>query len=357
MREHPSSLPTGAVLIAAAWLAAACGPLPVVDRAATLPAPPAGAVRIMAANAHNFFRTIDSGSNRCGPGRDPCRGADSVEEYERQRAKLVTTILRSDADIVALMEVENDAGETLADLSAALNAAGSGSWRAVESGVIGPDPIRVGILYESAAVTARGAPAVLTATADPRFNDDRNRPSLAQTFGVPGEARGFLLVVNHFKSKGSSCDDIGDPDAGDGQGNCNLTRTRAAEALADWARADPTGEGGAPLIVGDLNAYLGEDPVRALEAAGYENLLLRFVGADAYTYDFRGRLGALDHAFAAASLLPDVASVRIWHINTGSPDTLDYNLDDGRDPAAFDPDSPRRTSDHDPVVVDLRRRP
>ena len=34
----------------------------------------------------------------------------------------------------------------------------------------------------------------------------------------------FTVVVNHLKSKGSDCNDVGDPDLGDGQGNCNLTR-------------------------------------------------------------------------------------------------------------------------------------
>ena len=49
--------------------------------------------------------------------------------------------------------------------------------------------------------------------------------------------------MNHLKSKGSACADIGDPDTGDGQGNCNLTRKAAAEALVDWLATDPTGSG------------------------------------------------------------------------------------------------------------------
>ena len=44
----------------------------------------------------------------------------------------------------------------------------------------------------------------------------------------------FTVAVNHLKSKGSPCDDVGDPDTGDGQGNCNLTRTSGAAALAAW---------------------------------------------------------------------------------------------------------------------------
>ena len=47
-------------------------------------------------------------------------------------------------------------------------------------------------------------------------------------------------MVNHLKSKGSDCNAVGDPDTGDGQGNCNMTRTAAAEALVDWMAGDPT---------------------------------------------------------------------------------------------------------------------
>ena len=42
-------------------------------------------------------------------------------------------------------------------------------------------------------------------------------------------------------------DAAGDPDTGDGQGNCNLTRTRAAAALVDWLATDPTGSGDVQL--------------------------------------------------------------------------------------------------------------
>ncbi len=76
----------------------------------------------------------------------------------------------------------------------------------------------------------------------------------------------MTVVVNHLKSKGSDCDAFGDPDTGDGQGNCNLTRTAAAEALAEWLEGDPTGQGtvGRELIIGDLNSYDHEDPIDAL---------------------------------------------------------------------------------------------
>lgn len=54
------------------------------------------------------------------------------------------------------------------------------------------------------------------------YGDNKTRASLAQTLAVKcekdiEECPAFTLVVNHLKSKGSSCDSIGDPDVGDGQ--------------------------------------------------------------------------------------------------------------------------------------------
>lgn len=42
------------------------------------------------------------------------------------------------------------------------------------------------------------------------------------------------------------------------------------------------------LIVGDLNSSAGEDPIAALESAGYTNLAKSYGGPDAYSYVFDG---------------------------------------------------------------------
>ena len=66
-----------------------------------------------------------------------------------------------------------------------------------------------------------GDVAILDSSVDPRFIDDLNRPSIAQTFEAKADGARFTAVVNHLKSKGSDCNVVGDPDTGDGQGNCN----------------------------------------------------------------------------------------------------------------------------------------
>ena len=319
------------------------------------PAAPAAAtgLRVMSLNTLNFFTTLDTGAAVCGPRRDMgCRGADSRRELDRQRDKLVSAIRLSDADIVGLMEVENGAAGVLETLTAALNA-GDGEWGFVETGAIGLDAIRVALLFRADVVAPAGRFELLDGDVDSRFDSEKNRPSLAQTFrGLRDDWR-LTVVVNHFKSKGSDCDDIGDPNRRDGQGNCNGTRTNAARALAAWLDSPVFADSGNHrLIIGDLNAYEREDPLVELERAGFRLLGRAQDGAD-YSYVFDGQRGALDHALASADLTDRVVAAFDWHINADEPSELDYNLDRGREASWFDATTPFRSSDHDPVIIDL----
>lgn len=313
----------------------------------------AGDVRVGAFNVLNFFTTLDADGNTCGPENSSCRGADSVAEYERQLTKTTTALLFSGADVLGLTELENNADASLRALVDALNArSATGEFAYVDTGVIHNDVIKAGLIYRSSAVTPVGPFTLLDSSVDPRFNDDRNRPALAQAFEVNATGARFSVVVNHLKSKGSSCDDEGDPNLGDGQGNCNLARTNAAAALADWVKTDPTGSGDADyLVIGDMNAYNLEDPIEAMREGGLVNLLDG--PGEPYSFVYASQSGALDHALATASLAGQVAEAIEWHINADEPTAIDYNLEFDRDPSLFDGTTPYRFSDHDPVLVGL----
>ena len=195
---------------------------------------------------------------------------------------------------------------------------------------------------------------------DPRFDDTKNRPMLTQTFDtVPAgseKSERFTVSVNHLKSKGSDCNSAGDPDTGDGQGNCNDVRVVAAGLLADWLASDPTGTSEKDnLIIGDLNSYAMEDPISVLKEAGYTDLVRKFGGEEAYSYVFDGQWGYLDHALGTPSLLSQVTGVADWHVNADEPSVLDYNTDfksAGQIDDLYAPDE-FRNSDHDPVIVGL----
>jgi hypothetical protein len=220
------------------------------------------------------------------------------------------------------------------------------------------------MIYRSSVVTPVGSYQTLDSADDPRFLDTKNRPSLAQTFEVNATGARFTLAVNHLKSKGSACDDVGDPDLLDGQGNCSQTRRAAAEALVDWLATDPTGSADSDFIImGDLNSYAMEDTVNEILAGSddlpgtsddFTNLIARLQGKYAYSYTFDGQAGYLDHALASSSLLSQVTGAADWHINSDEPDVLDYDTSfkpDAQD-ALFEPNE-YRTSDHDPVIIGL----
>jgi predicted extracellular nuclease len=315
-----------------------------------------GSLTVASFNALNFFTGIDAGQPECGPaGTDNCRGADSTGEYDRQLGKIVSAIAQMDADIVGLIEIENNAEESLRAIVDGLNVVlGAGSYAFVDSGTIGDDAIKVGFIYQPATVKLRGTFAILDSDVDPRFDDALNRPALAQTFALKSNDALLTVIINHLKSKGSDCNEVGDPNAGDGQGNCNVTRRNAAAALAKWAASDPTSSGDSDvLILGDLNAYVEEDPLTTLKAAGFVNLVETASGAEAYSFVFDGRSGALDHALVSSSLAQQAVETIVWHINADEPPVLDYNLDFGRDASLFDASTPYRSSDHDPIIVGL----
>tara|TARA_R110002096_G_scaffold5508_2_gene25709 strand:- start:674 stop:2536 length:1863 start_codon:yes stop_codon:yes gene_type:complete len=332
----------------------------VFDAANPRPAAPelGGTTRVASANVLNFFSGVDRGAADCGPRQqDNCRGADSREEQARQLAKTATVLSMMNADIVGLIELENNARSSIVTIVDALNKKlGATRYDFVDTGVIGEDAIKTGFIYDATRIRLHGSFAILDASVDSRFNDRRNRPALAQSFEVRETGAVVTVVVNHLKSKGSSCEADGDPNNGDGQGNCNLARTNAAKAIADWIATDPTGSGDADfLVIGDLNAYLMEDPLTALKAAGMINLLEK--NDEPYSFSFDGQSGALDHALASSSLAPQVVETIEWKINSDEPALLDYNLENDRDTGLFDPDSPYRAADHDPVIVGLELLP
>jgi predicted extracellular nuclease len=316
-----------------------------------------GRVKVASFNVLNYFLTLDENGNQCGAQRDQdCRGADNATEFDRQRAKILSALAELDADVVGLMEMENTPGvEPAADLVAGLNERlGTDTYDYVDTGVVGTDAIRVGFLYKPGAVGLDGDFEVLDSTDDPRFIDTRNRPMLTQTFTEISSGARFTVSVNHLKSKGSACTD--DPDTGDGQGNCNVTRTQAAEAIVDYLATDPTASDDSDqLIIGDLNSYDHEDPIDALKNGGYNDLVKQFGGEYAYGYVFDGQAGYLDHALSNPSLTSQVTGAAEWHINADEPDILDYDTTFKPDQvdAIYAPDQ-YRSSDHDAVLVGLQ---
>lgn len=312
-----------------------------------------GTIWVASLNVLNYFSTIDTGTLICGPlANQGCRGADSADEFTRQRDKIIQAILALDADVIGLMEMENHASDAaLDDLVAGLNViAGTDTYTKISSFPLGSDAIKVAFIYRPARVTPIGLP----------LSDGSaifDRPPLSQLFEVNVTGERFNVLVNHFKSKGCGGAAGADQDQLDGQGCFNDRRTQQAAQLLTFITGMiiPTTGDNDVLIIGDLNAYALEDPITTLASAGMTNLLSSYLGTTPFTYIFNGQAGYLDHALSSASLLPQLTGVTVWGINGDEPRTLDYNEEfksPGQVISLYNADA-YRSSDHSPILVGI----
>lgn len=316
-------------------------------------------LRVASFNLENYF----NGNGRGGGFPTP-RGAASVSDLERQRTKLLQVLLGARADVAGLVEVENDGYEptsALAELVDALNAAmaeaegmpEAGDYRFIRSvDAPGGDQIRVALIYRAGAVEPIGEAALLQSGAFERGN----RVPILQTFRPLAGGAPFSVVVNHWKSKGG-CDGAegGDRDQGDGQACWNASRVLAARELLAWLATDPSAgaDAGRRLILGDLNAYSQEDPVRLLRNAGYRDALELAGRRGQFSYNFRGYAGSLDHALASPALASDVRDAAIWSINADEAEAFKYQSY-ARNADWYSAEA-WASSDHDPLLLVLRQ--
>lgn len=320
-------------------------------------------LKLASFNVLNYFTDLGKDEDGCKAYTDrtgtpvtanfcTVRGAYTREAFHDQQAKIVTAINGLDADVVALMEVENSASITylpgqprdkaLAHLVDELNkAAGSQVWGYVASPTVVPsheDVIRTAFIYRLDSVRLEGPSLILM---DDAYANARQ--PLAQKF-VAKDVRGsFVAVANHFKSKGSGEDD------GTGQGKSNPSRTVQAQALIDWSAKEFAGE--PVFLLGDFNAYGMEDPVMKIKDAGYTEVVEQ-LAPGASTFQYGGRLGSLDHIFANAAAMRMVSGAGVWDINADESIAMqysrrNYNLTD------FHTSGPWAASDHDPALVGI----
>lgn len=297
-------------------------PLFVADNPRPPPPPAHAGLRVMQLNLHNYF--IDRGA----------RGPRTRAGFLRQREGLRRAVQDLDADLLVLHELQNDPA-AVEDLLALLNAGQPPSKHYRPTlGARSDAVIRSVMLYR---------PARLTLAERQRHVDAVHpRDPVAGRF-VTDSGAVLRVVAAHFKSRGG-CPQAGDTDRGEG---CWAQRRLAqSDALIDWLDAGqaPTARAAVPtLVLADFNAYPRESAIQAWRRAGFVDLVAGALPAgQRYTYNYRGLAGYLDHALATPSLVARLQAVHVWHINADEP----------ADPART-ADGVWRSSDHDPLVVDL----
>ena len=314
------------------------------------PAPPVvpAGLRVASFNLFNWF----NGDGQ-GRGFPTSRGAESLGEMNRQRDKIVAAILGLKPDVVALMEVENDGfgrRSSLAELVTELNSAWpEADYRVVDAGMgPGEDVMRVAMIYRDSQVQPVGGATVL---AEGVFAAHHRVP-LLQAFRVRDAGTVFQIVANHFKSKRCTDADDENMDQSDGQSCWNAKRTEAAQALSRWLETDPAGQAAiGTVILGDLNSYAQEDPLHVLRTAGWHDAFVEAGVKQAYSFNYRGFSGRLDHALLSVGLVPHLRAAVEWHINADESEAFDYRTQH-RKKDWYAPD-PYRSSDHDPLLLVL----
>ncbi|HHX8284643.1 TPA: ExeM/NucH family extracellular endonuclease [Vibrio diabolicus] len=367
-------------------------------------------LRVASFNVLNYFTSVADSGHDNPTGQN--RGATNLDEFLIQQAKIVSAMNKMDADIIGLMEVENNGfgdGSAIQNLVDALNAEiddVEDHYTYVEieeqdkyqEEYFGSDAIMVAILYRANAVTPKEAAKVIVTPeqhiaentitrkegteSNPAY-DKYQRHSILQTFTVKETGEDLSVVVNHFKSKGSECIEewiagVEDSEPADLQGNCNNFRVSAAKVVGE-ALKDIDGD---VLVMGDLNAYGKEDPLLTLtdyskekygrdiytaayttigggelqvektkieKGYGLHNLNTLLHGADTFSYTYSGELGNLDHALASSSLAQKVVAIEDWHINSLESNLFEYS-------SKYTGDMPKykdafSASDHDPVII------
>lgn len=373
-----------------------------------------GNLRVASFNVLNYFNPPYS-SSRNPLGQN--RGAQSEKEFNLQSDKIATAIAHMHADIVGLMEIENngfDKKSAVADLvnrinSKIKNPADHYSYFTPKNGEksIGGDAITTQVIYKKNKVTLEDyhiikmpeqhAPSV-------RYTDKKRdktfygsvhqRNTIAPTFRINGTNKLITIAVNHFKSKGSVCwEDVksGKNVDLDQQGSCENLRVAAAERLGT-ALAQIKGD---KIILGDLNSYANEDPLIVLtnrhnaqnhitKAAGYTYIggdrgtgtplygkdgkvinqsfgyinIIRKLHPHTYSFAYNNHIGTLDYILISPPLTRAVIDANEWNINSGESRLFEYsdkyNCNNGKC-------SPRyndiyRASDHDPAIIDLDTR-
>lgn len=313
------------------------------------PAPvrPDGAtLRVMTLNLANLF----NGDGRGGDYPTP-RGATTESAYRQQQARLVSALTAPDPDILAVSELENDGYGQHSAIAALARALGP-QWRYIRTpGQDGTDAIRTALYYRQDRVIPVGKAERLTSGP---FRT-RGRPPLVQAFRLTNRKESVRVAVPHLKSK--SCRGASGPDRnqGDGQGCYAHRRIRAAEAIVDWLAGLPgQPELAGTLITGDFNSYTRETPLDVFRQRGYTSMVARHHPCNPrncqhYSYRYKGQKGSLDHALASDRLAPRVVNAVTWRINADEPRALGYQSE-----IAPDSTGPWRSSDHNPVIVDLR---
>jgi predicted extracellular nuclease len=282
-------------------------PLPVLT-----PASP-GSFTVATFNVENLFDFQDPHPS------DPPR--PSLGEYQHRLSKTAEAIRAMGAPtVIGLQEVESiEVLQDLAEQEALIE------FDYQPYLIEGTDSRGIDVGY-----LVRGDQAnVLGVGAYPAPEGLTSRPPLLITVTLQAAGNPIVYLLNNHFTSLSGGEEATEPRR-DAQASWNATLV--AGLLQDDREA-------LVVVLGDLNSYYDSQPLDSLRESGLRHVY-ELVDPDLpYTYIYEGECETLDHILVTPTLYGHLVRVDVLHINA------DYPL------AAADDASPRRSSDHDPLIA------
>ena len=296
-------------------LMAVCISLFAWDSPIALPNVGDARLRIVGQNALNYHNNYDATNKSCW----------NDAEFEEKTLKMANVFNTLKADIIVICEAGRNDEALLGYVSNAMNTLVGKDLYAYVVDNFEPEvatagnyqSIKTGYVYNYKKLAAIGS------SFSPYNGGDYLARMRVQLFMEIETGEYFYLSGNHFKAMDSSAD---------GGESKRLTNVSYLLSTLRTLNEDPD-----ILIMGDLNSYMGDQPIINLQNAGYEEQLVKY-DENAYTYIYGGQKGILDHVMANSTMAQQITGAYAYNINNASyTDKYLYNY-----------------SDHDPVVVGLK---
>ena len=274
---------------------------------------------ICGANVENFF--VD----HLGEGSEYL-GAANAEQLEVQKKKISSALYNIDADIYALCEVEEGPNAVGALVDALNNKAGVTRYAWVNNGFNSYNSTMVCYIYRTDKVKPVGSYIKPYSGTGGTY---LYREAI-QCFQELASGEKFNLSMNHFKAKVN----------GENDELRKENMTKLIDAFPQALNNDPD-----ILVMGDLNAYSGEESNMLLTRDKGFTDLLNLYEPDDYSYVYGGLVGYLDHAYANSSMAGQVTKAVPYHLNADTWKSYEYSNGD---------ETMYRYADHDPILVGLK---
>ncbi len=284
-------------------------------------------ITVCAQNVQNFFYTLDRG--RTQGNWVTLSNYTTAEGRQAKADAIVNNLAPYQADIYAFNEVEarpeGSDIEALDLLANGMSAKTGITYKVVYDGMTynldedATGTIKSGFIYR----TDRIAPVGDNVSTAIGYTIAYPHMMRMQTFKSLASGEEFTISMNHFKASTSATmsDDI-------------VKREQNSIALLKGltAATDPD-----ILVLGDLNSEMGEQCLKNLTDAGFEEQILKMQGNNTYSYYFNDDGMLIDHVFANSTMAKQITDAKVLYIanphSTGSRYTA--------------------YSDHDPYLVTL----